>query len=281
MKLSRRTFLTSLSVVPAAALASVCHVRFREPTWYEITEKNLKIRNLDKPLRILHLSDLHASPSVSLSDIENAIDKSLELNADIAFLTGDYITNDLREPVEYGRILKKLSDQMPTFACIGNHDGGKWAESHHGYKDFSEVAGLLSASGINLLFNQKIDTTVRGSEITIVGLGDIWSHDCKPKLVLEEEREENNPIFVLSHNPDSKSELKKYDWDLMCCGHTHGGQLVIPILGLRPFLPVRDKSFPEGILSLENKYIHITRGIGNLHGLRFNCRPEISILNVS
>ena len=87
-------------------------------------------------------------------------------------------------------------------------------------------------------------------------------------------------MIVLSHNPDSKELLKKYDWDLMCCGHTHGGQLVIPLIGFRPFLPVIDKSFPEGLLSWGKRHVHISRGIGNLHGLRFNCRPEISILNV-
>lgn len=274
-------FLASLGAVPIASIASGYHMRFREPTWYEITEKSIKIKNLDKPLRILHLSDFHASPSVSLTDIEDAIDKSLELNADIAFLTGDFITWDLPEPAEYNRILQKLSDSIPTFACIGNHDGGRWAGSSHGYKDFSKVSELLNSSGIKFLFNQKLDTTIRGSKITVVGLGDLWSYDCKPELVLKEKREGDSPIFVLSHNPDCKSNLKNYDWDIMCCGHTHGGQLVIPLLGLRPFLPVRDKSFPEGILSWGSKHIHITRGIGNLHGMRFNCRPEISILNVT
>lgn len=256
-------------------------MRFHEPTRYEITEKNIKITNLEKPIRVLHLSDFHASRSVSLSDIETAIDMAIELNADIAFLTGDYITSDLPEPAEYRRILKKLSDTIPTFACIGNHDGGRWAALTHGYKDFSKVSELLKSSGIKFLFNQKIDVTIKGSQISIVGLGDLWSHDCKPELILKEKREESNPIFVLSHNPDCKADLMNYDWDIMCCGHTHGGQLVVPLLGFRPFLPVRDKTFPEGVRSSGDQHIHITRGIGNLHGMRFNCRPEISILNVT
>lgn len=256
-------------------------MRFLEPSWFEITEKKIKIINLDRSLRILHLSDFHASPAVSLSDIESAIDKSLQLDADLAFLTGDFITWSLPEPAEYRRILKKISSRMPAFACIGNHDGGRWAGSSHGYKDFSKVSNLLKSSGIEFLFNEKVDVTIQGSRISIVGLGDLWSHDCKPEIILKDKREDNSPIFVLSHNPDCKSDLRNYDWDVMCCGHTHGGQLVIPLLGLRPFLPVRDKSFPEGILSWGNKHIHITRGIGNLHGMRFNCRPEISILNVT
>lgn len=281
MKISRRAFFTWLSAIPLGGILAGSYMKFFEPTWYEITEKSLKIKNLEKPLRILHLSDFHASPSVSLVEIETAIDQSLELNADLAFLTGDFITWDLTETAEYRRILQKLSNSMPTFACIGNHDGGKWAGSSHGYKDFSKVSELLRSSGITFLFNEKKDVTLRGSRMTIAGLGDLWSRDCKPELILKEERDENNPVFVLSHNPDSKSVLKKYDWDIMCCGHTHGGQLVVPLIGSRPFLPVRDKSFPEGVLSWGNRHIHITRGVGNLHGMRFNCRPEISILNVT
>ncbi|MEO0452944.1 MAG: phosphodiesterase YaeI [Verrucomicrobiota bacterium] len=281
MKISRGAFLASLGAIPLASIAGGLHMKFMEPTWFEITEKNLRIKNLGTPLRILHLSDFHASPSVSLKDIETAIDRSLELNADLAFLTGDFITWDLPEPAEYSRILKKLSSHMPTFACIGNHDGGRWAGSSHGYKDFSKVSNLLKSSDIEFLFNEKREISILGSRITVAGLGDLWSHDCKPESILKEKREENTPVFVLSHNPDCKSDLKSYDWDVMCCGHTHGGQLVIPFLGLRPFLPVKDKSFPEGILSWGDKHIHITRGIGNLHGMRFNCRPEISILNVT
>ncbi len=255
-------------------------MRFHEPTWYQVTEKNVGIGKFDKPIRVLHLSDFHASPVVSFEDIEIAIDQSLELNADMALLTGDFITLQLPDPEEYSRILKKLSSRMPVFACIGNHDGGRWAGRSHGYSDFSLVSKLLKNSGITFLFNQARQTTIRNQWVSVVGLGDLWSGDCHPQYVLKAIRENDDPIFVLSHNPDSKSELKKYDWDILFCGHTHGGQLVVPLLGIRPFLPVQDKAFPEGLLTWTNKRIHITRGIGNLHGMRFNCRPEISILNI-
>ncbi len=280
MKITRKHFLASLGCVTFGSVLSAAYMRFREPTWYEITEKDVSIGKFDEPVRVLHLSDFHASPEVSLGDIEKAIDLSLGLEADIAFLTGDFITWELSEKDEYIRILKKLSDRLPTFACIGNHEGGRWAGSSHGYSDFSEVSRLLGDSGITFLFNEGRYTTIRDQPVYVAGLGDLWSRDCLPETVLKKQRQSSEIIFLLSHNPDSKSLLKPYDWDVMFCGHTHGGQLVIPVLGSRPFLPVQDKSFPEGLLSWGNRHVHITRGIGNLHGLRFNCRPEISILNV-
>ncbi len=256
-------------------------MRFTEPTWFEVTEKYVSIDRFGSPLRILHLSDFHASESVSLESIERAIDISLKTGADVAFITGDFITWRLSNEIEYQRILKKLSTSIPTYACIGNHDGGRWAGSSHGYKDFSKVRALLKDSGITLLFNEIKQVEVSGKTLSVVGLGDYWSGDTKPNGVLNSNRPRDEAVIVLSHNPDSKADLKRYDWDLMLCGHTHGGQLVIPIIGFRPFLPVIDKSFPEGLLTWGKRHVHITRGVGNLHGLRFNCRPEISILNVT
>jgi hypothetical protein len=63
------------------------------------------------------------------------------------------------------------------------------------------------------------------------------------------------------------------------CGHTHGGQIVLPLIGA-PWAPVRDKRFIAGLYSWENRWIHITRGVGNVHGGRFNCPPEVSLLTL-
>ena len=65
----------------------------------------------------------------------------------------------------------------------------------------------------------------------------------------------------------------------MLCGHTHGGQCDLMFLGT-PFAPVRDKRFVQGLHRWEDRWIHITRGVGNLHGMRFNCRPEVSLLTL-
>ena len=70
-----------------------------------------------------------------------------------------------------------------------------------------------------------------------------------------------------------------YHWDLMLCGHTHGGQIGVP--GLAEWLaPVRDKTHLEGSQNREGRLIHITRGVGSLYGVRFWCRPQVSLLVV-
>jgi uncharacterized protein len=87
------------------------------------------------------------------------------------------------------------------------------------------------------------------------------------------------PTILLSHNPDTKSQLMKWPWDLMLSGHTHGGQLSLPGIGT-PFAPIRDKRYVRGLHRWNDRWLHITKGVGNLHGMRFNCRPEVSILTL-
>ncbi|MEM6820653.1 MAG: phosphodiesterase YaeI [Verrucomicrobiota bacterium] len=280
MKLTRRNFLTALLSTSVAGFAGPCYMRFAEPNWFEITEKTVPLNRFKEPLRILHLSDFHVSDETSLNRLKRAVSLSLELQPDLAFITGDFITWNLHNPIEYRNTLRRLSDQIPVLACLGNHDGRSWASRTHGYPTYTKVQQLLDSSNVTLLFNSQTQVDLGEKHFSVVGLGDLWSGNTKPEAILEKTRSNEDPIFVLSHNPDSKSILEAFDWDLLCCGHTHGGQLVIPFLNWRPFLPVTDTSFPEGLKHWKDRYIHITRGIGSLHDMRFNCRPEISLLNV-
>ena len=251
-----------------------------EPDWFEVTHKTVRLRGLKRPIKLVHLSDFHASEDVPYELIEKAIDLALEQNADLACLTGDFITSTLENPARYQGILKKLSGAIPTYACIGNHDGGSWAGRTYGYPTLDAVQGLLVRSDIHLLFNQSKTAQIADQQIQIAGLGDLWAKDLHPERTLDTKAPEEAPVILLSHNPDCYELLDGYAWDLMLCGHTHGGQLVVPLLGSRPFLPIRNTAFAEGLHPWKDYQIHVTRGVGNLHGVRFNCRPEISVLEL-
>ena len=282
MRLSRKQFVGLLSSVPILGILTVAYMRWLEPHWLELTRKRLKLKHLNQPIRLLHLSDFHITSEEDLEAAQKAIELGLQEKPDLAIITGDFFTNGWNDLEAYAECLRILSDKVPTFACAGNHDGGAWAARAHGYHDLSQLKQLMKLAGISLLENEATQLSIRGQELKLVGLGDLWARSFEPKTVLAERgTEDSTPTIVLSHNPDTKDFLQDYQWDLLCCGHTHGGQCVVPILGWRPFLPVRDTSFPEGVLSWGERHIHITRGVGNLHGLRFNCRPEVSILELS
>jgi predicted MPP superfamily phosphohydrolase len=276
----RKRLLTRRNFIGACATGAggLGYMRFGEAEWLEINSPQLALRNDDgaAEVRLLHLSDFHASGVVSLAYIKRAIDLSLELKPDLICLTGDFITARYRQFDEYQEILRALGEAAPTFACMGNHDGGSWV-APHGYGDWSRVGNMLAAVEITVLHNRSVTMEIRGRALQLVGLGDLWAREMIPAKAFQGAK--SLPTILLSHNPDSKSHLGNYAWDLMLCGHTHGGQMRLPWIGT-PFAPVRDKRYVEGLKPWQDRWIHVTKGVGNLHGVRLNCRPEISLLRV-
>ena len=88
------------------------------------------------------------------------------------------------------------------------------------------------------------------------------------------------PTLLLAHNPDTKDVAWPFAWDAMLSGHTHGGQVVLPWIG-PPFVPVEDRRFIAGLHSWRDRWIYTTRGVGNILGVRVNCRPEVTLLEVT
>jgi predicted MPP superfamily phosphohydrolase len=275
-----RRKLLSLLPVAGCALAYAFGV---EPNWLErtVTQVKLPCKNLTRRVRILHLSDLHVSPVVPCSLIEAAVNLGLESKPDVICLTGDFVTDAAPfNQADYSRILARLSSAAPTFAVLGNHDGGKWAAAAmHGFSDTSMVEGVLRAARIQLLHNRSENVRLRDQSLRFAGVPDLWSGQVDGDRAFAN-IPADDPVILLAHNPDTKDVLADRPWDLMLSGHTHGGQVVLPLLGER-FVPVRDKRFIAGLKQWNGRQIYITRGVGNIDGVRFNCRPEVTLLDIT
>jgi predicted MPP superfamily phosphohydrolase len=261
-RLSRRHFLYG------AGLAGFGYMRFVESQWLTVGRHALKLTKdvARSPLTILHLSDFHVSKVVGLDYVNRAVTRALAAcRPDLVCLTGDFITSRWEEWDRYAGILARLAKTAPTVAVLGNHDAGSWAVDHvGGYEDQAPVATLLSSAGVTLLHNSQMLFEVRDWQADDAYAG------ADPAAT----------TLLLSHNPDTKDALGDYRWDLMLCGHTHGGQLYLPGLGT-PFASVRDHRYVAGLKPWKDRWIHVTKGIGNVHGMRFNCRPEISVLTLT
>ena len=280
--ISRRRFIQLAGCGGALATGGSSYMHFVEPGWFEVHEETVPIRLPpgSRPLRLLHLSDFHASSAVPWSLIEEGIDLGLALAPDLICLTGDFITDKLPDLARYIRLLKRLSRAAPVYAVPGNHDGGDWAVRQMGFDNLPQVRTMLEDAGIILLENRSTTLSLANqTRLELIGVGDFWGDDFSPVLAFDKARG-NLPTIVLSHNPDSKTKLLPYTWDLLLCGHTHGGQLRIPITGWTPFAPVRDKRYVKGLHLWSQRYLHVTTGVGNLHGARFNCRPQVSLLRL-
>jgi len=130
--------------------------------------------------------------------------------------------------------------------------------------------------------NETREVAVRGGRLRVSGLGDLWTGQNHPARCLTPiggSGREPLAHLLLNHNPDARVAAMPYQWDLMLCGHTHGGQVGVPWVSER-LAPVRDKSHIEGLRKREGRLIYITRGVGSLYGVRFWCRPQVSLLVV-
>lgn len=285
MKLTRRTFLAGLGGAGVAAGSAFAFMRWGESDWFEstITPCDTGRASTDNPLRVLHLSDLHAGRFVPLPMIAEAVQRGVEMEPDLVVLTGDFWTHKYHQISAYAEVLQPLAEVAPTFAVAGNHDGGAWAQHAHGWVTLDPLQELCRGAGIELLHNRPATRQIGSRKVTLLGVGDWWAGDCAVHRTFSAagERESNEVRIVLNHNPDAKTEFAEYDWDLMCCGHTHGGQLKVPFTGQTPFAPIQDHRYVAGLNPWQKRLIFTTRGVGNLHGMRFNCRPEISLLLVS
>lgn len=282
MRMTRRRWLGLAAGGLALGPGSVAYARFIEPTWLKTVRHSVPLDDAPpsrEPVSLLHLSDLHASPVVPYDYLEHMVDRAVALRPDVIAITGDFVTRAISQRDRYVALLTQLSEAAPTFAVPGNHDGGVWVGPRGGYATLREINGLLADAGITVLGNAHRDLEMKGRTIRMVGVGDLWAENCRPDRAFPAGAV-HTPTILLCHNPDAKSDLLNHPWDLMLCGHTHGGQLALPLVGT-PFAPVRDHRYVHGLHQWAGRWLHVTSGVGNIRGFRLNCRPEIALLRVS
>jgi uncharacterized protein len=278
---NRRSFLTvSASALAASAASVAAYAKWVEPINLQVHQHSCKLPALvtDRAIRLLHLSDLHASPDVPNSLIESAIGLALELKPDLVCITGDFVTDRWGwNSAWYRRTLRRLTDRLPVYGTMGNHDGG-WRPSRMQSSEI--VRDLLRDAGLQLLHNRTVTVMAGAGQpgFELTGLGDLWGGEFRPDAAFSGPR--TRPRIVLSHNPDTKDRLTHQQWDLMLSGHTHGGQIVIPVVG-SPWAPVKDMRYLHGLKAWGPRQIHVTSGVGNARGVRFNCPPELVVLELT
>ena len=119
---TRRNLLKGLAAGTTVAVAGGAYAHWAEPHWLEVRRIKIPAPGApDRPtLRVLHLSDLHASADVSLEFIAEAIALGLAERPDLVAVTGDFFTDRLHhDPARYAAVLRPLATAAPAFACLG------------------------------------------------------------------------------------------------------------------------------------------------------------------
>lgn len=271
--LTRRQFLKAALVGLGGALAASYPV-FIERYWVTVNRYRVALPGLPPAfdgLRVAQLSDIHAGPWSPDGWLRGLMRTVMNLHADLIVCTGDTVRekNGTTQLDRIWPLLAGLRAPLGVYSVLGNHD--HWADTERSLY-------WLEKSGQNL--RHKVVRLERdGQPLWLAGAGDLWEDDLGLEVALANIPPDQARV-VLAHNPDSFDVPFSGRVDLMLCGHTHGGQVRLPIIGA-PMVPVNNKTYVSGLLNLSRGAMFISRGIGwSGVPVRFNCSPEIALLEL-
>lgn len=255
----------------------VTYVTKIEPGRLDLTTVTLALPRLDPAFagfRLLQISDIHLSDAVTAEQVSEVCKMALETRPDLVALTGDFV--DKREELrrllgDLSAALRPLTQSVQTVAILGNHD----------YRmGLTAIRKMLKDLQVQELTNQSLSLTRGGARLHIAGVDDvIWGRPRLQRVV--EELPEEGAAILLAHEPDyADTSAKSGRFDLQLSGHSHGGQIVLPVVGA-PVLPELGRKYPSGLYRVGNMYQYTNRGLGMTEPyIRFNCRPEIALFTL-
>jgi predicted MPP superfamily phosphohydrolase len=216
-------------------------------------------------LRIGLITDLHHSEMVPVADVARAASLLMAERPDLIVLDGDYVTwGDRAYVVPCAETLAGLRAPFGVFATLGNHD------------DDRDMPAALIANGFEVLRDARTSLVVRGEKLSLVGLR-FWTQ--RPRDVARVVRGAEGTVVLLAHDPRRLTEAAALDIPLVLSGHTHGGQVVLPLIGA-----FAARKFPvvAGLGRRSNTTVFVSRGVGTVYvPYRLNCPPDVSILTLT
>ena len=240
-----------------------------------IQEKELVVPRLPAFLdgmSIAHVSDLHFCGRMTRPFFTKVMRQVNALNADLIALTGDFF--DRRECLDWiGDTLGRLRAPYGVYFVLGNHD-----------RYIGDVAGTrlrLTSAGLIDLGGRWMTIHIAGHPVVLAGNELPWHCPAAPMETAPPRDGDDAPVrILLSHTPDQMEWARRWDFDLMLAGHTHGGQVRLPLVGPL-FVPSRiEVRYSAGVFHVPPMVMHVTRGVSGKTPLRINCPPEIAKLTL-
>jgi predicted MPP superfamily phosphohydrolase len=275
---TRRRFL---GAAIGAGLVAVAGDAIVEPNLPRIVRRDLLLPRWPERMngfKIALLSDFHFDPYFSIHPLHAAVSMVDNLRPDLIVLTGDFVSAPLTGDRRRGalaaepcaRLLRQMTAPHGLWAVMGNHDDST---------DPQHVTRVLESEKIRVLANQSEAIERDGARIWLAGVNDVLSNTADlTKTLLPVSSGE--AVILLAHEPDFADYAARFPIDLQLSGHSHGGQIRIPLLPPL-YLPPLAKKYILGQYQVGSLALYTNAGLGTIDvPLRFNCPPEITLLTL-
>lgn len=275
--MTRRKALQLASLIVAACLVWGF---FIEPCFF-LVETRAEARPRGWPaeldgLTIALISDIHAgSPYVGKARLEGLVRRVNAAKPDMIVLLGDYVIQTVAggrfmPPETLAGLLKGLKAPLGVHAVLGNHD---W------WLDGARVRRAFAGEGIRVLENEAVRLSRGGRAFRVLGLADHIERKPDPVSPLAGVPD-SEPVIALIHEPDFFPEIPERI-ALTLAGHTHGGQVRLPLLGA-PIVPSAfGQRYARGLIKEGTRLLYVTSGVGtSIIPVRFGVPPEYVLLTL-
>ena len=274
----RRRFLriTTGAVVAAPFVASV-YGYGRERLDFQVEPVKLRLGPAGLGLRgrtIAQLSDIHISPYLTARDLRRAVDMVNELNPDVIFLTGDFVTFKGESQYDCVRELKRLRPRNPILGCLGNHEIYTQTED--------SLTALLGREGIEVLRTRSRLLQLGGTSLNVAGIDFLRVGEERSLEQLRPWLRSDAVNILLTHNPNGFDHVQDLPIDVCIAGHTHGGQLRLEFVDadLSPARLVTP--YVSGLFQRGAQQLYVNRGLGTIGvPIRFGAPPEITLYELA
>jgi predicted MPP superfamily phosphohydrolase len=280
-KITRRSFLKFLGYglidLVLLSMGGIVYDMVIERGSFSVETIQLKLKRLPQVfsgLRVAQISDIHMGGWMNPKRFQQVADLVISEKPDILLITGDFLLgHEFSEAAKQAildliPILSSLARFIPSFAVLGNHD--YWTSSE-------AIRQMLYSCRIADLTNTVFTVTRENENLHLCGVDDIWQGDVRLDEVIAKLTDKSVAI-LLAHEPDfADTSAATGRFDLQISGHTHGGQVTLPLLG-PPIRPYLGQKYPIGLYKIGEMFQYTNRGVGMARlPIRFNCPPEITI----
>lgn len=229
-----------------------------------------------KGLKIIHISDVQGDQYTGRQEIAAYIDRVNEAQPDVVIFTGDLISYGTDYITMASEEMSRISATYGTYAVVGDHD--YWA-------GLSNVSPALESRGIALLQNENKQVRIGESSMRLTGITQVYSKRADPDTVkrLTADTLSTGLKVLASHqvSDDLLSESKANNYNLFLAGHTHGGQVRVPLFGMTFSASDYETEFVSGQYWQDELLVNVNNGLGfTLAPVRYNAPPEITVIEL-